>query len=182
MPFFLSRIYSFYCVKTPEQVFNNIFFGFLLNQMVAGIWVLVALTKFYEFKSCEFTIGYFNYFFYTLYMMHALISWVIAPFFCVYLYKMTSQDVESMNQKIRTIATLPSQPYDERIFTAQKSCAICINDFVGDSDCPSIVSWLSCDVRHYFHTDCVKFWLHRQSQCPLCKLEVNYDQVKRKVD
>lgn len=89
IPFFLSRIYSFYFVKTPEQVFNNIFFGFLLNQMVAGIWVLVALSKFYEFKSCEFTIGYFNYFFYTFYMMHALLSWLIAPFFSLFLYKMT---------------------------------------------------------------------------------------------
>jgi hypothetical protein len=49
----------------------------------------VALSKFYEFKSCEFTIGYFNYFFYTFYMMHALLSWLIAPFFSLFLYKMT---------------------------------------------------------------------------------------------
>ncbi len=71
--------------------------------MVAGIWVIVALMQFEAIKSCEFTIGYFNYLFYTFYMMHALLSWIVAPFFGYLLIKKMTQDVELMNKKIRTI-------------------------------------------------------------------------------
>lgn len=84
-------------------MFNNIFFGFILNQMVAGIWVIVSLSKFNSISSCEFTVGYFNYLFYTFYMLHALLSWLIAPFFAFFLIKKMTQDVEQMNKKIRTI-------------------------------------------------------------------------------
>lgn len=62
--------------------------------MIAGVWELVALSKFYQLQDCEFTIAYFNLIFYFGYMIHALLSWFILPVIGFYLWTRTARDVE----------------------------------------------------------------------------------------
>lgn len=112
LPFYLSRVYSFFFCKTPQQVFVQITLGLLLNQMIAGIWEIVALMKFFELENCSFNIGYFNLIFYSGYMMHTLLSWLLFPFAVVHLYFKTGKDCQRINQKIQQIANVPSMAFD----------------------------------------------------------------------
>jgi E3 ubiquitin-protein ligase synoviolin len=43
----------------------------------------------------------------------------------------------------------------------------------------SKLSWLPCDRRHYFHNECIMFWLVKNDTCPLCKVEVDFEAAQR---
>merc|ERR1712217_261715 len=47
------------------------------------------------------------------------------------------------------------------------TCTICLDDF-HDGD---VARRLPC--RHDFHSECIKKWLRRSKQCPLCKYSIN---------
>ena len=42
-----------------------------------------------------------------------------------------------------------------------------------------MITPLPCDVRHYFHTECIENWYNQQGReyCPLCKEEFTLEQV-----
>ena len=74
-----------------------------------------------------------------------------------------------------TGTSLAKIPYIERYFTTcTDSCAICLGDFQRDE----IVSPLHCDIKHVFHTACIKHWLVRNPICPLCKAEICPKKLK----
>ena len=79
---------------------NQTIVGFLLNQAIAGIWEVFAVSKLFQLKNCEFTIAYFNLIFYSGYMMHSLFSWLAAPFVLLNLYRRITKDTFQINQKI----------------------------------------------------------------------------------
>ena len=137
--------------------------------------------KILQLKDCKFNIAYFNLIFYSGYMMHALLSWLAFPFVAYNIYSKIRDDTHEINKRIARIANVPVYSFDPSKHTAQKCCSICIADFTPQTEKKpaSQITNLSCDYRHYFHSDCIKFWLHRQSVCPLCKTEVNYEKLKR---
>jgi len=47
-------------------------------------------------------------------------------------------------------------------------CAICMEPFNENQD---YVSPLTCDARHFYHSDCIEEWLNNKNECPLCKAE-----------
>ena len=100
LPFFISRVYSYFFVHTPQQVFNYVLFGLMLNQAIAGIWEVIAVQKIFQLKDCEFNLAYFNLIFYCGYMMHALISWFAAPLVAWRLYNKITGDTDEINRKI----------------------------------------------------------------------------------
>lgn len=57
----------------------------------------------------------------------------------------------------------------------EKECAICLNEFSENND----VSPLPCDIRHYFHTDCIEQWFRQNTTCPLCKKEINIEDMEK---
>ena len=53
--------------------------------------------------------------------------------------------------------------------TGRPECIICM-DKLRESD---LVSPLPCHVNHLFHTACIRPWLLKNRNCPLCKREVD---------
>ena len=50
-----------------------------------------------------------------------------------------------------------------------KECNICLDEYkVGDK-----ISYLPC--FHYFHYICIKEWIKKSKQCPLCKNEIKFE-------
>ena len=41
----------------------------------------------------------------------------------------------------------------------------------------SSLSWLSCDKRHYFDSQCIKKWLYKTEECPICKAKVDFSNI-----
>jgi endo-1,4-beta-mannosidase len=35
-----------------------------------------------------------------------------------------------------------------------------------------LITPLSCDIRHYFHSSCIEQWMKLKNECPLCKAEI----------
>ena len=48
-----------------------------------------------------------------------------------------------------------------------KKCIICQDEYINDDR----VIYLPC--FHFFHKGCIKRWLRNNSECPICKLEIN---------
>jgi hypothetical protein len=40
------------------------------------------------------------------------------------------------------------------------------------------ISALPCDEKHYFHVNCIKAWLEKNNNCPLCKKEITKEALK----
>ena len=53
----------------------------------------------------------------------------------------------------------------------ENSCSICLNDY---SD-GSILLKMPCN--HHFHTNCASTWLHINTTCPICRYNLNADNV-----
>jgi hypothetical protein len=71
--------------------------------------------------------------------------------------------------------SLANIPFVKRNFKdSPVDCAICLADFAFGVK----VSPLYCDVRHLFHTDCIRQWLTRNPICPLCKAVINPLKLK----
>jgi hypothetical protein len=58
--------------------------------------------------------------------------------------------------------------FNPSLFKAQSECAICLDKFTTKSK----VSPLACDIKHYFHTQCIAQWIRTKNQCPLCREEI----------
>lgn len=75
---------------------------------------------------------------------------------------------EQAQLKDRVIEALPKVAFDPAKFR-EKTCVICMYDFETQEE----ITPLSCDIRHYFHTHCIKDWMRLKNQCPLCKKEIS---------
>ena len=64
--------------------------------------------------------------------------------------------------------------FDPFKFSDHKECTICLCEYEGDA----LVTVLPCDIRHYFHTECINDWSKVNSTCPLCKAEFTMVQIK----
>lgn len=51
-------------------------------------------------------------------------------------------------------------------------CSICLSGFLGSNEKALSVTPLPCDLRHVFHTECIRAWFERESMCPLCKAPI----------
>lgn len=69
----------------------------------------------------------------------------------------------------RMVASLAQRKFNPEVFTEQTECTICLEEFTTDD----MVTPLSCDERHYFHTACITEWVTRKNDCPLCREPIN---------
>jgi len=71
--------------------------------------------------------------------------------------------------------------YDADKFKTYNECCICFVEFNADS----MITPLPCNIKHYFHTDCIESWLKTKQECPLCRQKVtleDLEQFSKKVD
>ena len=175
LPFVMLRLIAIaFCRSTPS-IWAQIALIWLGNMLAVTIWELMAIDRFTKMSGCPFDIAYFNLCFYFMCNLHVVFALIFLLVGGCKVYGKARDGAEEINTRVRNIRELPSEPYRSNVHTAQKFCIICMDDFQDDSG--HMVTWLSCDVRHFFHTECVKHWLHRQNRCPLCKAEVDYKNI-----
>ena len=63
--------------------------------------------------------------------------------------------------------------FDPFKFTEHKECSICLCEYEKDA----LVTVLPCDVRHYFHGECIRDWAKNHNTCPLCKAEFSLTAI-----
>ena len=56
-----------------------------------------------------------------------------------------------------------------------KKCVICLEEFVSKEK----LTALPC--IHFFHTPCIKNWLKKQKNCPICKFELTQENLNKKI-
>ena len=67
-----------------------------------------------------------------------------------------------------------ARAFDPFKFREHFECVICLMEFQPNE----MVTVLPCDVRHYFHANCIQDWSRKEhSTCPLCKKEFTADQI-----
>lgn len=86
------------------------------------------------------------------------------PCICMFLIQNRQRLAQSQEIKNQVISSLVKTKFDHKAFK-NDDCAICLSKF--DDDCD--VTPLPCDIRHYFHTECISSWFEKNNICPLCK-------------
>ena len=56
-----------------------------------------------------------------------------------------------------------------------KSCVICLEEFNSKEKVTAL------PFLHYFHTNCIKKWMKRKTECPVCKFELTKENLERKM-
>ena len=173
--FYLIRLLSVWSIRSPGSVVFQ-FSLFIVKDLCAAIWAIFCIVEFTKFSGCAWTISMINIVIIFLYSWTAIMTTLIAfPIMLCISIRELRKDVQKVNEKITHIAEIPSFDFDPGRHTAQKFCSICIDDFR-----PGVkISWLSCDTRHFFHTECIQYWLYKQTICPLCKQDVQFDQIQK---
>ena len=56
-----------------------------------------------------------------------------------------------------------------------RSCMICLDEFhTGEK-----VTALPC--IHFFHTPCIRKWMEKKKECPVCKFVLTQENIDRKM-
>lgn len=102
---------------------------------------------------------------------------IFVPQVIYYICKAVNQRKKQMLAKYYLIKRMPSIVFEKKMFeNAYAECAICSEPFKEKWD---FVTPLSCDQRHFYHSDCIEEWLNIKNECPLCKIKQTPDTMKR---
>uniref|UniRef100_A0A7S3FZK8 RING-type domain-containing protein n=1 Tax=Strombidium rassoulzadegani TaxID=1082188 RepID=A0A7S3FZK8_9SPIT len=89
---------------------------------------------------------------------------------CLYFYLRDQQDSRrgalDNSQIPQVISNLSRTQFDPSRFTYENKCSICLCEYEKEDQ----LTQLKCDVRHYFHSDCIIGWIQQGNNvCPLCR-------------
>ena len=65
--------------------------------------------------------------------------------------------------------------WSPKSLTYQDECCICLGEFKPKQ---SVVA-LPCDIKHYFHQNCIENWFKYHTACPFCKKDVTIDEIRK---
>ena len=174
------------------QLFEHITFG---TYSIYGMVELMTLSIQNECTYQSFTIHGFNMFLIVLSGIKvASIIFLVASFIlccspCL-LVLICSALVQQRRQHAvsqELIQNLYSIPYDQlkRDSAVQlpeaniAECSICLDNFIDGKGTHLMVTPMPCDVRHFFHTKCIKDWFDSsKNNCPLCKEIITQSQMR----
>nr|BAN65225.1 conserved hypothetical protein [Babesia bovis] len=60
------------------------------------------------------------------------------------------------------------QPASNESTPADHLCAICIMEIGGREK----IFVMPCDIRHFFHRECLRKWFKRSRICPICRIDI----------
>ncbi|KAJ4917069.1 RING-H2 finger protein ATL81 [Raphanus sativus] len=83
----------------------------------------------------------------------------------------TPPENTGLNSKI--IQSFPEFPYSVKD-RGMDQCSICLLDFM-DDDTMRLIS--TCN--HFFHTICIDLWFESHKTCPVCRRELDVDQLEK---
>lgn len=170
----MLKLVALNCCTSPQSVLLQLAFIWILQPVAQTAWELYAITTLSGLKGCRFDLAYFNLILLLITNMTATFYVIFfIPYATVLFCKQARAKAEEKNRKIQNVTCLPTASFDSLKDQSQEYCVICMEDFGGEDK----VSWLPCDRRHFFHRDCIMYWLIKQSQCPLCKCEVDYERA-----
>jgi len=111
----------------------------------------------------------------TAFIVICVLSFLVlfSPCICWLLCRVWGDARERAAIKEMVIKSLPKVSYDPKKYHHQRQCCICMQDFEIDER----ITPLSCDIRHFFHSDCIEHWMKEKNQCPLCKKEINVQSL-----
>ena len=77
--------------------------------------------------------------------------------------------------KMETVNELPkvAMPFCHELHKEHVECAICMETFVKGTELKNKVIVAPCDIRHFFHAECLQKWVTKTPSCPLCKTVFN---------
>jgi hypothetical protein len=110
--------------------------------------------------------------FFVLCMMSLLI--VFSPCIGYQIFKGYMNQRQREKMKTQVIEALSKVTYSQIKIGDSSECAICLGNFEEDA----CVTPLGCDIRHYFHYECIKQWMREKNECPLCKMEIGVNNLK----
>ncbi len=65
--------------------------------------------------------------------------------------------------------------YDPEKFKTYNECIICTVEFNSEAQ----ITPLPCNIKHYFHTECITEWLKNKPECPLCRYKITVEELER---
>ena len=86
----------------------------------------------------------------------------------------TNESLRAANELLQTVLSL-STKWDARKFKQLSHCPICLETYEEED----FVTSLPCDIRHYFHTECIEDWLELTMNCPICKVPVTHETINQ---
>eukprot|EP00347_Sterkiella_histriomuscorum_P011062 403373898 len=182
VPLMLSRVFL-NLVVSNHNLFIVLFLLISGVGAIAETWfTLYGMTYIFSENCHGFYLHYFNSLFIVLYGLNvAVIVCVMAtllvcclPCICMALMQRRSQQITTQKIKETLINSLVRTKYDNTAFKNDE-CAICLGKFDDDSE----VTPLPCDIRHYFHTDCITDWFRQNNVCPLCKTQISKQDMDK---
>ena len=64
--------------------------------------------------------------------------------------------------------------YDPEKFKTYNECIICTVEFNSEAQ----ITPLPCNIKHYFHTECITEWLKKKPECPLCRHKITIEELE----
>ena len=102
-------------------------------------------------------------------------TWGCIEFGTHLLYKLAGGEISFYSQEERAMQLAKvARDFDPEIFLEHEDCVICFEKFEAKK---SKVTVLPCDVRHYFHSDCIEKWTLKKTNCPLCKAKFSVESI-----
>lgn len=69
-----------------------------------------------------------------------------------------------------------SRKYDPEKDKEVESCPICMVEFRMND--PELIAELNCSQKHIFHLNCIKEWVKKKDNCPMCRERIGGDTSK----
>ena len=69
---------------------------------------------------------------------------------------------------------LPKGYYEAEGRKRTRICVICLEKYKDKDD----ITFLPCDPRHHFHSNCIEMWLLNHAKCPVCNIEITMEAAK----
>ena len=70
---------------------------------------------------------------------------------------------------------LTKGPYYEDMYRYFTQCTICLEYYKNTEE----ITYLPCDPRHNFHTECLNTWLYNCLKCPICNTKLTLEATKK---